>query len=214
MTAVTAKRFESLQQCKKLLSECASTHLTPSSQEHHPYEKALLRACEVEKQAALKQGLLHLMKAVELRQTSHGVELMEVPLPRISLPMPDMPLNVKRNLGALMGYVCLLEQHLSRCLDVPLLHVSQFECSTSHVMKPERIFDRRKSPRWTKHRLYLSQEDSSHEANWQELVSGVHLMKRSLMCLAASICNDAPLERVAFSDLLLFLLARVIMELI
>jgi len=206
MRTVTAGRLEEMSLSGRRLSDAAARLSTDCK---HRYEMTLLNACENESREKIKNGMLQLTKAIEMKRTSNGIEMMGVQLPKMICPMPDMPDDAKRHLGALLGYVYMMVERLGFAIQAPLLHVGRFEGSTSHVMKPDRIFDHRKNARWVKHRLFLALEDLDHEGNWMELVAGVRLIKRSLRCLAASLSISIVDTRISLFDLLLLVVTHL-----
>jgi len=206
MRQTNAGRMDELSLSVRRLSEA----MAGSNTDHqHRYETTLLTACENESREKIKTGMLQLTKAIEMKRTTTGIEMMGVSLPKMIHPMPDMPDDTKRHLGALLGYVYMMVERLGFAIDAPLLHVGRFEGSTSHVIKPDRIFDRRKNARWVKHRLFLSAEDLDHDGNWMELVAGVYLIKRSLRCLAASLSISIVDTRISLFDLLLVVITHL-----
>lgn len=206
MRGMNDERLKGLSSSVQRLSDAASQ---PRTEYQHQYETTLLNACENESREKIKNGFLHLTKAIEMRRTSSGVEIMSVKLPKMTRPMPEMPDETKRHLGPLLGYVYMMVERLSFVVDAPLLHVGRFEGSTSHVIKPDRIFDARRNARWVKHRLFLSPEDLNHEGNWTELVAGVQLIKRSLQCVAASLSVRVTDTRISLFDLLFLVITQV-----
>jgi len=177
----------------------------------HKYELQLLEAREKESEFKIKEGVLQLASAIGMRRSSKGGEIMGVVLPRMVTPLPGVEERVLRDLGAVLGYVYLFAERLSWATDCPLMHVGRFECSTSHVMKPDRIFDLHRHPYWGKYRLYLSPEDSNKwQSQWPEVMAGVQLLKRSLRCFAASLDIEMTDPRITLFDLLLLIISRVI----
>ena len=168
------------------------------------YEKTLLEACESEMREEIKHGVVQLTRAVELKRTSSGVEILGRILPRVAQPMREMTQEQLKYVGIALGYSYMILDRLSHSLDIPLMHVGRFECSTSHIMRPERMFDRYRCARWTKHRLYYAPE-----GNGDEVVAGAQLLARSVRWMATAMGLDIDDARISLFDLLYYVLKQV-----
>lgn len=176
-----------------------------------------LDICKKHYKEIRKHELQLLVDTIKLKKTNNGVQIMDISYPTAtSTEIPEVRLESKveltvQELGAALGYVLWLTDKLGFYCDVPLLHLGRYECSTSYVMKPERIFNRQRNAHWTKHRLYLPSNELETESRieeWNEVSEGVGLIERSLRSISASI--DLDNHYLPCFDLLFLIIEKVI----
>ena len=182
----------------------ASSAFRSRSDCQRQYEMTLLEACESETREEIKHGVVQLTRAVEMKRTSSDVEMLGRVLPRVAQPVTEWTREQLNYVGVALGYAYMMLDQLSHALGIPLMHVGRFEGSTSHIMRPERMFDRYRCARWTKHRLYYAPE-----GNWDEVIAGAQLLTRSLRWVATCMGLDIAEARISLFDLLHYVLAQV-----
>eukprot|EP00210_Caulerpa_lentillifera_P002827 g2701.t1 len=170
--------------------------------------KTFLTVCESWYSEITQREVRLLVNSIELKRVNGEVQIMGIPYRQTE---PNSSSDISEDLGAAIGYALWLIGRLGFYCNVPLLHMGRYECSTSHVMKPERIFNHhQRYAHWIKYQLSIPSTDSETKSRieaWNEVAQGVVLIQRSLKSIASSLNLDT--QNLSCFDLLYLIVEKL-----